>query len=113
MILPVHKVPPPGFSEYDFIADTVLKHFVKQYKKDSDPIFIVRRATTESGADALVMYNGTMKALTRPLPYYARLGRFTSFIDAFFGKSDFSWRDLDEVVYKWSERLQNFYEKHH
>ena len=99
------------FSDFDFIPDTILKQLVIQRKETSRPIYIVRRATTESGADALVMYDDAMQPLTRPIPYYARLGRFTSFIDAFFGKSDFSWRDLNEVIRKWSDRLEVYYDK--
>jgi hypothetical protein len=99
------------FSAFTFIPDSVLKQMVLQSNDDSTSIFIVRRSTTESGADALVLHDRTMQPLPRPLPYYARLGRFTSFIDAFFGKSDYVWRDLDGAIRKWSERLEAFYEK--
>ncbi|MBK8502028.1 MAG: hypothetical protein IPL46_07380 [Saprospiraceae bacterium] len=59
----------------------------------------------------LVLHDGIMQPLERPLPYYARLGRFTSFIDVFFGKSDYVWRDLDGAIRKWSQRLEEYYEK--
>ncbi len=98
-----------SFSAYDFIADTSVRQLLSTKKTDPD-IYLVRRATTESGADALVLSDFRMRPLSRPIPYYARLTRFSSFIDAFFGKDAFSWRDLNEVIRKWSARLEAFAE---
>jgi hypothetical protein len=98
-----------SFSAYDFIADTSVKQLLSTKKTDPD-IYLVRRATTESGADALVLSDFRMRPLSRPIPYYARLTRFSSFFDAFVGKDVFSWRDLNEVIRKWSARLETFAE---
>ncbi|MBK8502027.1 MAG: hypothetical protein IPL46_07375 [Saprospiraceae bacterium] len=40
------------FSAYAYIPDSALKQMVNQSEETSTPIFIVRRTTTESGADA-------------------------------------------------------------
>lgn len=98
-----------SFSAYDFITDTSVKQLLSTNKTDPD-IYLVRRATTESGADALVLSDFRMRPLSRPIPYYARLTRFSSFFDAFFGKDFFSWRDLNEVIRKWSVRLETYAE---
>ncbi|MCB0687547.1 MAG: hypothetical protein KDC53_13520 [Saprospiraceae bacterium] len=96
------------FAEYEFIPDTSVKAFIKAHELEKESIILVRRAKTESGVDALILFNLDMQPLTRPVPYYARLSGLISFVDALFGQNLYNWRDLDTVISKWSERLQEF-----
>ncbi len=100
-----------SFSPYDFIADTLVRSLLLEKGKDHEEIFLVRRSKTESGADALILVDSDLRPLGRPIPYYARLTRMSSFFDAFFGQSNYSWRDLNEVIRKWSGKLETYYEK--
>jgi len=95
-------------AEYDFIADTSVRSFVRSHEDQTKPVFLVRRSKTESGIDALILHDLHMLPLHRPVPYYAQLTGFTSFVDALFGKTAFNWKDLDKVIRKWSERLEEF-----
>ena len=95
-------------AKYDFIADTSIRTLLDDQNESSKPFFLVRRSKTESGVDALVLYNQRMIALSRPAPYYARLTGFTSFIDALFGKKVYNWNNLDKVIRRWSERIEDF-----
>jgi hypothetical protein len=96
------------FSEYVFLTDTLVSDWVSTVAADKK-YFFIRKAKTESGAEALVMFDSNGQRLSRPIPYYAKIFRFSSVIDAFFGQADYSWRDLNQVVARWSERLQKFY----
>lgn len=100
-----------SFSAYDFVADTTVKSFLLEKGKDHEKIYLVRRSKTESGADALILVDFDLRPLSRPIPYYARLTRMSSFFDAFFGQSNYSWKDLNEVIRKWSSKLENYYKK--
>lgn len=91
---------------YAFLPDTAVRSFIKRERRDSSLIFIVRRSKTESGADALILHDAQLKPLTRPIPYFARLTGFSSFVDALFGKTRYNWKNLDLVIRKWSERLE-------
>lgn len=100
-----------SFSSYDFIADTLVRSLLLEKEKDHEKIYLVRRSKTESGADALILVDSDLRPLGRPIPYYARLTRMSSFFDAFFGQSNYSWKDLNEVLRKWSGKLETYYEK--
>ena len=95
-------------TSYIFSADTALRSPPWRDHKSSH--FLVMKSQTESGADALLLFDKDGIPLSRPIPYYARIGRFTSFIDAFFGKTSYNWRDLDKVIKRWSEKLEKFYQ---
>ncbi len=99
-----------SFSSYDFVADTTVKSLLLEKGKDHEEIYLVRRSKTESGADALILVDSDLRPLGRPIPYYARLTRFSSFFDAFLGQSNYSWKDLNEVIRKWSNKLETYYE---
>lgn len=96
------------FTEYIFLSDTILADWLTKAPVDQK-YCIIRKAKTESGADALVMYDRDGKRLARPVPYYAKIFRFSSLIDAFLGQANYAWKDLDKVLARWSERLQRFY----
>jgi hypothetical protein len=100
-----------SFSPYDFVADTIVRSLLQEKREDHKEIYLVRRSKTESGADALILVDSDLRPLGRPIPYYARLTRISSFFDAFFGQSNYSWKDLNEVIRKWSNKLENYYEK--
>lgn len=99
------------FADYDFVADTSLKQLL-DLPLSKDPVFIVRRSETESGADALIVHNLKMQPLEPPVPYYARLTGLSSFIDAFFGNTSFNWKNLEKVIDKWSQRMEEYASRH-
>lgn len=99
------------FGDYSFIADTSVREYLSTLPPD-DTVYFVRRSTTESRVDALILHDRHMQPLRRPVPYYARITGFSSFLDAFFGKRDYNWKDLTKVIEKWSARLEQFASRH-
>ena len=99
------------FTDFDFVADTSLKQLL-DLPLSKDSVFIVRRSETESGADALIVHNSKMQPLERPVPYYARLTGLSSFIDALFGNTSCNWKDLEKVIDKWSQRMEEYASRH-
>lgn len=94
------------YAKYELVPDTLLRQ--RLAKDDTERLFLVRRGTTESGADALILNDRDLTPLQRPVPYFARLARLSSIFDAFFGSVRYGWRDLDDVIGKWSERLEKW-----
>lgn len=98
-----------AFSPYRFVRSDTLQQWLGQQQDDAI-FYLVFRGATESGADALLITDESGNVLSRPFPYFARLFRISAFFDTFFGNQMYAWRDLNKVIQKWNDRLQQFYD---
>ncbi|MDH3652088.1 MAG: hypothetical protein OEQ53_20545 [Saprospiraceae bacterium] len=110
------------FSKKGFIRSGDLEAFRKGslhlLMKQSDPIsvsnriFYMKRATLESGADALIIYDHDLQRLSRPFPYYVRTQSFRSVLESLFS-SKAAWRTMPELVQQLNDKLYNFAGRDH
>ncbi len=73
------------------------------------PFYYVKRGTTESGADALLIMDDSGNTLEKPFPYYVRLVKVSAIFDSFFGVAEYEWKDLSKVINKMNRNLHKFY----
>lgn len=111
------------FSNYAYLVDTHLKTFFRgnwshvkygtdyRDQPDMNKVFFIRNGETPNGAQALLICDHQVNALTKPFPYFVRLNSFVSIFESFFKPTPIKWKPLSETITKLNARLEAYYTK--
>ena len=101
-----------AFSKFEFIDEAILSDWrnTLSEEKAKNAVFFLKKGSTESGVNALILYDYYMKPLGRPYPYYLKTTSMLASLESFFGKSSIPWKNLEDVIKRWQRKLQTYYE---